>query len=297
MRSIQFRGEIMRSIRQLSLVCLPAALIVTGMPLASTTRAEVTFQWAAVGDAGNAGDVQAPGHVRLGRLPYRISKYEVTYAQYTEFLNAKDPTGANTLELYRQRHEYLRDRQQRRARRGTPVRSHAWLRQQPVRFVSWYDSIRFANWLHNGQGNGDTETGAYTLDRRHAHAHQRRQHHPQPRCECLPPERERVVQGRLLQGRRDQRRVLGLLHPTDAVPSPMSRRERWRPTNSANYSTTTASPTATTTAALAPGTAATDVGAYAASVSAYGTLRPDRQRGGVERIIHRVVSRASRRSL
>ena len=30
-------------------------------------------------------------------------------------------------------------------------------------FVSWYDSIRFANWLHNGQGSGDTENGAYTL--------------------------------------------------------------------------------------------------------------------------------------
>jgi formylglycine-generating enzyme required for sulfatase activity len=33
----------------------------------------------------------------------------------------------------------------------------------PVIFVSWYDSIRFANWLHNDQGSGDTETGAYTL--------------------------------------------------------------------------------------------------------------------------------------
>ncbi|MCH7599457.1 MAG: DUF3556 domain-containing protein, partial [Myxococcales bacterium] len=33
----------------------------------------------------------------------------------------------------------------------------------PVNFVSWYDSIRFANWLHNGQGSGDTETGGYTL--------------------------------------------------------------------------------------------------------------------------------------
>jgi formylglycine-generating enzyme required for sulfatase activity len=35
---------------------------------------------------------------------------------------------------------------------------------KPVNFVSWYDAIRFANWLHNGQGNGDTETGAYTLE-------------------------------------------------------------------------------------------------------------------------------------
>lgn len=34
---------------------------------------------------------------------------------------------------------------------------------KPVNYVSWYDSIRFANWLNNGQGAGDTETGAYTL--------------------------------------------------------------------------------------------------------------------------------------
>jgi sulfatase modifying factor 1 len=29
--------------------------------------------------------------------------------------------------------------------------------------VSFYDTLRFANWLNNGQGSGDTETGAYTL--------------------------------------------------------------------------------------------------------------------------------------
>jgi hypothetical protein len=29
--------------------------------------------------------------------------------------------------------------------------------------VSFFDSARFANWLHNGQGSADTETGAYTL--------------------------------------------------------------------------------------------------------------------------------------
>jgi formylglycine-generating enzyme required for sulfatase activity len=34
---------------------------------------------------------------------------------------------------------------------------------QPVVFVTWYDAIRFANWLSNGQGNGDTESGSYTL--------------------------------------------------------------------------------------------------------------------------------------
>ena len=30
-------------------------------------------------------------------------------------------------------------------------------------FVTWFDAIRFANWLNNGQGSGDTEYGAYTL--------------------------------------------------------------------------------------------------------------------------------------
>jgi len=29
--------------------------------------------------------------------------------------------------------------------------------------VSWFDAARFANWMQNGQGSGDTETGAYTL--------------------------------------------------------------------------------------------------------------------------------------
>ena len=34
---------------------------------------------------------------------------------------------------------------------------------KPVNFVNWYSAIRFVNWLNNGQGNGDTETGSYAL--------------------------------------------------------------------------------------------------------------------------------------
>ena len=30
-------------------------------------------------------------------------------------------------------------------------------------YVSCFDALRFANWLHNGQGSSDTENGAYTL--------------------------------------------------------------------------------------------------------------------------------------
>jgi hypothetical protein len=34
---------------------------------------------------------------------------------------------------------------------------------KPVNYISFYDALRFANWMHNGQGSGTTETGAYTL--------------------------------------------------------------------------------------------------------------------------------------
>ena len=33
----------------------------------------------------------------------------------------------------------------------------------PVNYVNFYDTLRFANWLGNGQTPGSTETGAYTL--------------------------------------------------------------------------------------------------------------------------------------
>ena len=34
----------------------------------------------------------------------------------------------------------------------------------PVSHVSFWDACRFWNWLHNGQGDGDTKTDAYTLN-------------------------------------------------------------------------------------------------------------------------------------
>ena len=33
----------------------------------------------------------------------------------------------------------------------------------PITFVTYLNVVRFVNWLHNGQGNGSTETGAYTI--------------------------------------------------------------------------------------------------------------------------------------
>jgi formylglycine-generating enzyme required for sulfatase activity len=97
---------------------------------------------------------------------YYISTYEVTAAQYTEFLNAKaasDPYGLYSTEMADERHDggaiILRS-----GTAGSYSYSTVSGREdQPVRFVSFYDGLRMANWLHNGQGSGDTEIGAYTI--------------------------------------------------------------------------------------------------------------------------------------
>ena len=87
---------------------------------------------------------------------------------------------------------------------------------KPVNFVSWYDSIRFANWLNNGQGTGSTETGAYTLGLgrtatpTNGHSITRNAGR-----DVVPDQRERVVQGGLLSARRARGRcgqLLALCH-------------------------------------------------------------------------------------
>jgi formylglycine-generating enzyme required for sulfatase activity len=53
------------------------------------------------------------------------------------------------------------------ARTGSPGRySYSAISgrgDMPVNWVSFFDALRFANWMNNGQGSGDTGTGAYTL--------------------------------------------------------------------------------------------------------------------------------------
>jgi sulfatase modifying factor 1 len=119
-----------------------------------------------VGNPGNAPDnglQEVAGNVAY---VYRIGKYEVTNAQYTEFLNFVDPTGANQLELYtiNMENDPLGGINfNGGAADGSKYLVKPGRANNPVVHVSWYDALRFANWLHNGQGSGDTESGAYTL--------------------------------------------------------------------------------------------------------------------------------------
>jgi len=54
--------------------------------ISSAPASAVTFDWVTVGNPGNAADNTGFGSVAD---TYRISRYEVTNAQYAEFLNAK----------------------------------------------------------------------------------------------------------------------------------------------------------------------------------------------------------------
>lgn len=119
-----------------------------------------------VGNPGNAGDLPSNGTFGAVGYSYRIGRTEVTNAQYAEFLNSVDPAGVNTLALYNSK--MSSDAlggiiMNSAASSGSKYEIKSGRANNPVVFVSWYDSIRFANWLHNGQGSGDTETGAYTL--------------------------------------------------------------------------------------------------------------------------------------
>ena len=70
---------------------------------------------------------------------------------------------------------------------------------KPVNYVSFYDSLRFSNWLNNGQGSGDTETGAYTLLGGTATPSNGPTVTRNAGANDLPHQRERVVQGGVLR--------------------------------------------------------------------------------------------------
>jgi formylglycine-generating enzyme required for sulfatase activity len=128
-----------------------------------TAASAVTMDWSPVGNPGNACDAQPNGCFGDVDYAYRIGTYEVTNAQYAEFLNAKavlDPFG-----LY---HPAMGDTAGGIARTGAPGGPYTYTvitgrEQMPVTSVSFYDALRFANWMNNGQGSSDTETGSYSM--------------------------------------------------------------------------------------------------------------------------------------
>ncbi|MGF1530924.1 MAG: formylglycine-generating enzyme family protein [Puniceicoccaceae bacterium] len=134
----------------------------------------LTIDTVVVGNPGNSAQSSGNrshsfgGGDGRGSVPYsyRISTFEVTNTQYVEFLNAVDPTGANALGLYSssmQTDQRGGIRFTAAAPAGSKYSTKLNFDDKPVNFVTYYDAARFANWLTNGQGSGDTEDGAYTI--------------------------------------------------------------------------------------------------------------------------------------
>ncbi len=143
-------------------------LVLAALFFSFPVQAAVTIDWVPVGNPGNAPDTPSTNcfAADCGSVAYDywMSKYETTNAQYVEFLNAK--AAADPLGLYNTAMGSDADF-------GGITRSgvygsytytaKAGFENKPVVYVSFYDALRFSNWLNNGQGSGDTETGAYTL--------------------------------------------------------------------------------------------------------------------------------------
>ncbi len=153
------------------------AILVAGVLAARTSPADVfnlpsgqtSLQFVLIGNAGNPNDSTTGG--LYGDVPYIYSmgKYNVTVAQYAAFLNAVATT--DTYALY---NPMMATRANsagiaRSGSSGSYVYSPIGSPNQPIAYVSWGDTARFANWLTNGQptgaqGPGTTETGSYTLN-------------------------------------------------------------------------------------------------------------------------------------
>jgi formylglycine-generating enzyme required for sulfatase activity len=138
---------------------LLAVLAVLLAPLA----AHAAIDWVPIGDTGNPGDSQPQGSFGSVDYAYSISKFETTNAEYADFLNAKaasDPLGLWNPSMESDTHGGIT----RTGSSGSYVYTpKAGFENEAVNFVSFFDAMRYANWLHNGEGNGDTETGSYTL--------------------------------------------------------------------------------------------------------------------------------------
>ena len=150
-------------------------ILMGGVLLAFNSGAlAVTMDWVTVGNAGNAADTQvmSDGTTGYGGVSdvYQISKYEVTTGQYTEFLSAVAAT--DTYGLYNT--QMWSDSQGCKIQRDGSPDSYTYSvagdwASRPVNYVSWGDSVRFTNWLYNGQpteaqGLSTTEDGSYYLN-------------------------------------------------------------------------------------------------------------------------------------
>lgn len=110
----------------------------------------------------NSPDISGYGSVNYA---YLIGKFEITNAQYCEFLNSKAKT--DTYNLYNSNMSSSVNGGINRS--GSPgnytYTTKLNMSNKPVLFVDWFAAARFCNWLHNGKLlSSSTENGSYSLN-------------------------------------------------------------------------------------------------------------------------------------
>ena len=134
------------------------------------------LDWVDVGDAGNTGELSGAGAGGAGPdricgavdYEYRIGMFEVTNEEYLDFLQmvaSEDTNGLYNAGMSGTDGGIVQEG-------SSPnytyrIKDDTWLRK-PVNYVNFYDALRFANWMHNGQPEGaqdasTTEDGAYDM--------------------------------------------------------------------------------------------------------------------------------------
>jgi len=137
-----------------------------GFRIASSLNPLGLPNFVSVGDAFNNNDITNHGRVEY---TYRIGVYEVTNAEYVEFLNAVARTDTHNIYSI-----FMNNNPSGGIIRTGSNGSYSYsfknnMGNKPVIFVNWFDCARYCNWLHNGkrdnsfQDNSTTEDGAYSL--------------------------------------------------------------------------------------------------------------------------------------
>jgi formylglycine-generating enzyme required for sulfatase activity len=148
---------------------LPILLALLTLP----ASAVVNIDWVTIGDAGNAAQSAVNRTHSYGdngdgygavAYTFKISRNETTISQYAEFLNAKAITDPYNLYSPGMASDANIAGITRSGSSGSYSYTVTGSGNRPITHVSWFSAARFTNWLNNGQGSGDTETGAYTLN-------------------------------------------------------------------------------------------------------------------------------------
>ena len=156
--------------RLIDLRSFAGAVALVGFGLLSSASA-ADFTWQTVGSVGNAANTMTG----LGRVTtnFKLSAYETTIEQYTDFLNNSH---AGKQGLYGVYSTNIGSKLSNNPPAGVGIVQsgsagsytytvNSGYADKPVNFVSWFSAARFVNWYANGRSRAAaaTETGSYTL--------------------------------------------------------------------------------------------------------------------------------------